>query len=375
MRNLLSFFKKSPKTPNSFIALDFGTTSTKAFIFSLPTDDAGLPAGRQVQLLGQGEGAPSEALEQASTQAGVRPEQAVVGIGGENAWCLTTTVRLNRPDPENQIETKEIEKLNEQIFKAALMQATPQMSQFFGEPELTLQLIDSDVLFYKIDGQLVNDPLGKSGKILESSIFTAYSPSTYLGKLSETLKELNLNLWAVSSLMSLFVKALAKENPTNFNAIILDVGGKVTDIAVVFGGGILGTRALSLGGETFTTALVKGLAIDKNDAETKKIAYATHQLRDEEVPKIAEKLQPALDLWLAGVEAALSDFEGIKTFPRRIVLIGGGANLPELKEGLTTYPLMRTLPFASPPTVEVRTDVGPQNMILIAEDIFKGNNA
>jgi len=166
--------------------------------------------------------------------------------------------------------------------------------------------------------------------------------------------------------MSLFVKTLAADSPRGYNAIVLDIGGKVTDVAVVFGGGIWGTRALSLGGECFTKAV---------SDEEKKIAYATHQLRDEEVPKIAEKLQPALDLWLAGVEAALSDFEGIKTFPRRIVLIGGGANLPELKEGLSTYPLMRSLPFASPPTVEVRTDIGPQNMDIIAREILGESDA
>ncbi len=360
MFNPLKLLKKTAKVPENFVALDFGTTSTKALIFSL---------GEQVQLLGQGKGTPSEAVLAAATEAGVRPTQAVVGIGGENVWCLTTTIRFNRPEPDKPIEPKEVKKLDEQIFKTALMQASAQMSQFLGDPELTLQLIDSDVLFYKIDGQIVDDPLGKTGKVLESSIFTAHSPISYLSQLAEVLKGLKLNLWAVCSLMSILVKTLAK------NAIILDVGGKVTDVAVVFGGGIWGTRPLPLGGETFTKAIA---------SEEKKIAYATHQLRDEEVPKIAEKIEGALNLWLAGVETALADFDGIKTFPPRIILVGGGARLEELKEGLSAYPLMRTLPFAAPPVVEVRTDVGPPNMRLIAEDILSegpraesrgGNNA
>ena len=357
MFNPLNLLKKTPKRPENFIALDFGTTTTKAFIFSL--DDP-------VQLLGQGRGTPAEAVEQASTQAGFRPTQAVVGIGGENCWCLTTTVRLNRPEPEKEIDSQEIGKLNQQVFRTALMQATPQMSQFLGDPELTLQLIDSDILFYKIDGNVVPDPANQHGKILESSIFTAYSPTAYLSQLSETLKELNLNLWAVSSLMSIFVKALANDSPEDYNAIILDIGGKVTDVAVVFGGGIWGNRPLSLGGEAFTAAI---------SSEAKKVAYTNHQLRDEEVPNIKEALKPALELWLAGVEHALADFEGVKTFPRRIILTGGGAHLEELKEGLANYPLMRALPFASPPVVEVRTDIGPQDMRLIAKDIRGESNA
>jgi len=368
MFNPLNLLRKAPEKPESFIALDFGTTSTKAFIFSLD---------EKVQLRGQGQGTPKEAVEQAVTQAGVKPQQAVVGIGGQNAWCLTTTVRFNRPEPEKKIEAAEIKKLNEQVFKTALMQATPQMSQFLGDLGLTLQLIDSEVLYYKLDGKVyppTNSPRGEIGRVLESSIFTAYSPTTYLEQLSLTLKELDLNLWAVCSLMAILTKALANNNPLDFNAIILDVGGRVTDVAVVFGGGIWGSRPLPLGGETFTLALTKHLGTDREEAEKKKIAFANHQLRDEEVLRIKEGIKPAVELWSSGVESALSDFEGIKTFPRRLILTGGGAHLEELKEGLATYPLMRTLPFTSPPLVEVRTDVGPWNMKLVARDILSGED-
>lgn len=351
MFNPRNLFKKTSKKPDSFIALDFGTTSTKALIFSL---------NEPVQLLGQGQGTPAEALEQAATQAGVKPTRAVVGLGGENVWCLTTTVRFNRPSPETEISSKEVEKLNEQVFRTALMQATPQMSQFLGDPELDLQLIDSDILFYKIDGQIIDSALGQKGKVLECSIFTGYTPTAHLRWLTETLKSLDLNLWAVSSLLSIFVKTLAGNSPLDYNAIVIDIGGKVTDIAVVFGGGIWGSRPLSLGGECFTKAISN---------EEKKIAYATHQLRDEEAQNIKEALKPALELWLAGVETALSDFEGIKTFPNRIILTGDGARLEDVREKLSTYPLTRTLPFASPPVVEVRTDIGPKDMKLIAEDI------
>jgi cell division ATPase FtsA len=176
--------------------------------------------------------------------------------------------------------------------------------------------------------------LGKAGKTLEASIFTAHSPTTYLQELTKVLKKLNLNLWAVCSLMSILVKTLANDEPRNFNAIILDIGGKITDVAVVFGGGIWGTRPLALGGENFD-----------------------------------------LPLWLSGVETALADFEGVRSFPNRLILVGDGAQIEGLKEGLLDYPLMRTLPFVSQPVVEVRSDVGPQNMKLVGQEIVGGSNA
>lgn len=367
MMNPLSLFKKAQKVkPKSFVVLDFGTATTKAFIFSLDGE---------ARLLGQGFGAAAEAVEQAAAEAGLRPQAAVVVISGPNAWCLTTTVRLTRLDPRRGVEPKEVEGLHQQIFRTALMQATQEISDVFGDPEETLKLSDSNTLFYKIDGQTVSDPLGREGKMLEASIFTTHTPGNYLEKLLPILKELNLELWAVCSLMSATVKALANDNPPDFNAIILDVGGRVTDVAVVFGGGIFGNRPLPLGGELFTAALSKALNLSLKDAEKIKIAYAGGQLKNEEATKIKEKLKDALELWFSGVELALSDFEGIKTLPERIILIGGGAKLKELRQSLSTYPLGRTLPFASPPSIEVRTDADPESIRLIAKDILEQEHA
>ncbi len=365
MFNPLNFFKKIPKQPENFIALDFGTTSTKAFIFSL---------NEQVQLLGKGKGTPSEAVEQATDEAGLRPQQAVVALGGQNCWSLTTTIRLNRPQPEKEIRPDEIQKLNEQIFKTAQIRAAVQMPQFTGDLELTPQLIDSETLYYKLDGRAYSPSGGGVGRVLEASVSTAYSPAAHLQQLSKTLKELKLDLWAVSSLMFILVKALANGRPKDFNALILDIGGEITDLAVVFGGGVWGTLPLPIGGEAFTNALVNGLAIDKNDAEGKKIAYAKRQMREEKVLNIEKALESVKDLWLSGIETALQNFEGIKTFPPRIILTGNGARLEQLKGHLSDYPLMKTLPFTSPPTVEVRTDIGPQDMKLVGEEIWRESN-
>jgi len=375
MFNPLNFFKKIPKQPENFIALDFGTTSTKAFIFSLP---AGRQASNeQVQLLGKGKGTPSEAVEQAADEAGLRPQQAVVALGGQNCWSLTTTIRLNRPHPEKEIRPDEIQKLNEQIFKTAQIKAAVQMPQFTGDLELIPQLIDSETLYYKLDGRVYSpgrSATGEGGQVLEASISTAYSPTAHLQQLSKTLKELNLDLWAVSSLMFILVKALANGRPKDFNALILDIGGEITDLAVVFGGGVWGSVPLPIGGETFTDALIKRLAFDKKEAKEEKIAYAKRQIREERSLKIEKALESVKDLWLSGVETALQNFEGIKTFPPRIILTGNGARLEQLKEHLSDYPLMKTLPFTSPPTVEVRTDIGPQDMRLVGEEIWRESN-
>jgi len=54
---------------------------------------------------------------------------------------------------------------------------------------------------------------------------------------------------------------------------------------------------------------------------------------------------------LTGVEIALESFQDVKEYPTQIYLCGGGALLPEIQEGLLTYPWLQTLNFKKFPKV------------------------
>lgn len=353
MLNPFNLLKKVPERPSSFVVIDPGAASTKAFVFSLDGEP---------RLSSQGRG---KTVKEAVSQAGFQGKSAVAALGGAAAWCLTTTIRHNRPDAAKPIDEEEIKNLSEKVLQAAEVQAAQQRGMFFGDPEWEPQLIDSYPLTCRVDGQPVSEPQGQLGRVLEWSFFTAHAPAAYLEKLAADWRSLGLGLWAVTSLPSLIVKHLAGENPQEFSAVVLDVGGQITETTVVFGGGVWGSRPLFLGGELFTEAC---------GSEEKKIAYAQSRLGNEETFKLRQELKPALDLWLSGVETALSDFEGVKAFPEKIVLTGGGAKLPDLKEGLSSYPLRRALPFASTPVVEVVTfDAEPFS--LLAKEILGESGA
>jgi cell division ATPase FtsA len=353
MLNPFNLLKKVPARPESFVVIDPGTICAKAFVFSLDGEP---------RLLGRGRGT---TVEEAVSQTGFAGKNAVAALSGAAAWCLTTTIRHHRLASSKPIGEEEVKNLSEKIFQAAEVQAAQQRGMFFGDFGWEPQLVDSYPLTYRIDGQPVSEPQGQTGRILEGSFFTAHAPAAFLEKLTAELKSLGLNLWAVTSLPSLIVKHLAGENPREFNAIVLDVGGQLTEVGVVIGGGVWGSRPLFLGGDLFTEVC---------GSEEKKIAYAQSRLGNEETFKLRQELKLALDLWHSGVEAALADFEGVKAFPEKIVLTGGGAKLPDLEESLSSYPLRKTLPFAAIPMVEAITfDAEPFS--LLAKEVLGGDNA
>jgi len=57
------------------------------------------------------------------------------------------------------------------------------------------------------------------------------------------------------------------------------------------------------------------------------------------------------EVWLSGVELALSEFSNLDLLPSRILLCGGGSNLPEIKEVLNSKSWYKNLPFAKKPQI------------------------
>ena len=63
-------------------------------------------------------------------------------------------------------------------------------------------------------------------------------------------------------------------------------------------------------------------------------------------------LRNVLEIWISGVELLFSDFDGVKTFPSKIYLIGGGSSLGDVLTLLEKEPWTRNIPFKEPPVFE-----------------------
>ena len=62
-------------------------------------------------------------------------------------------------------------------------------------------------------------------------------------------------------------------------------------------------------------------------------------------------IDKTLEVWLAGVELALSEFDSVDHLPNRILLCGGGSSLDQLVEALSTRDWYKELPFTKKTTV------------------------
>lgn len=357
-------FWKSKADDRYGIALDIGTEFIKALVYEIGTDKVEIiGVGRARQKLTDMQAGTvtditgviancQKAILEALEQAGVRARQAVVGIAGELVKGKTTTVHYTRSHPKSKISHQELKVIVDKVQARAFLRAREILAEETGHSEIDVRLVNAAVVDVGIDGQKVSNPLGFQGKDVSIGIFNAFAPIVHLGAIQTIVDELGLELLTVVAEPYAVAKAVALEESQDFSAIIIDIGGGTTDIAVVRNGGLEGTKMFSFGGRTFTKRLSDVLNVSFNNAEQVKISYSKDFLDEKSTRIVSEAMRADCGIWLSGVELTLEEFavgkEGTvsQPLPSRILLCGGGSELPDIKQELSRKSWYERLPFA-----------------------------
>lgn len=387
LKNLKSLKEVSAKIPTAgsgeklLIGLDIGTDRAKALIARVDGDELEvIGVGRAAQSLSDMQSGAiadiagvvancEKALTQAEDMAGVSARQAVIGIAGELVKGLTTTVKYRRPNPEKALDNKEIELIIDRAQARTLARAQNQLELETGKKNVEVKLVNSAIVSIHIDTYKVSNPIGFQGKEIIIQLYTAFAPMVHIGALERTAAELDLDLMAVAAEPFAVSRAvIGTDAASNFTAILIDIGGGTTDIAVVDDGGVQGTRMFGIGGRAFTKAIATELDVEFNEAERIKLALSGDTL-DEQTKKSAQSaVQKTLDVWLDGVELALSEFTNVDHLPHRILLCGGGASLAPLVNALATDGWHKELPFTKKPKIDL---IDPDEVMNISDTTGK----
>lgn len=377
--------KSQQKLDNEYVvALDIGTEFVKALI-ARQADDAleivGVGRARQdVSDMHSGAIADisgvvrncEEALSEAEDQAGLQAKRVVIGIAGELVKGVTNTIRYRRPQPDRPLDTAEMEFIIEKVQERAQGKAQRQIALETGNEEVEVKLVNSALVSIHIDGYKVSNPIGFQGRDVAVQIYTAFAPMVHIGALERVADELALELVAVAAEPFAVSRAvLGADASSNFTAILTDVGGGTTDIAVVNDGGVEGTKMFGIGGRSFTRTIANEMNLSYNDAEKLKVNIHSEKIKASVVKEANTAIDKTLDVWLAGVELALSEFDSVDHLPNRILLCGGGASLEPLVEALSTRDWYKELPFTKRPTVQ---HIHPSEVVGITDTTGAAND-
>lgn len=355
---------KNLKNDNYIAALDIGTEFAKALIARVDGDTLEVVGvGRARQSLGDmHSGAIADisgvvknceaALIEAEDQAGLQAKKVVIGIAGELVKGVTNTIRYRRPNPDKPLDEAEMEFIIDKVQDRSQQKAQAQIALETGNDDVEVKLVNSALVSLHIDGYKVSNPIGFQGRDVAVQIYTAFAPMVHIGALERVADELSLELLAVAAEPFAVSRAvLGSDASSNFTAILVDVGGGTTDIAVVNDGGVEGTRMFGIGGRSFTRAISSGLDISYDAAEKLKVNVDSDKIKPSVKEEISQSIDTTLDVWLSGVDLALSEFDSVDHLPNKILLCGGGASLNQLVQGLKTQDWYKNLPFTRKPGV------------------------
>lgn len=356
--------RKAP--PEQYIvALDVGTEFVKALIGRVENNRIEIVGmGRQHQALSDmHSGAIADiagvvenceaALSQAEEDSEVSARDSVLGIAGELVKGTVTTIRYKRKNPKTSLEISELEDIMEQIRTRAEERARALLAWESGNPDLEVRLVNSALVSVEIDGSKVTNPIGFQGGDISIQLFTAFAPLVHTGALERVSDELDLHLVSLSAEPYAVARSVTRsEADNNFSAILIDVGGGTTDIAVVNDGGVVGTKMFGIGGRSFTNSIAQEFDIDFEKAEAMKLRSGAANTEHKVVKRVHKAIDKTLDVWIDGVILALEEFDTLEHLPNRILLCGGGASLDALVDRLQDSDWYKELPFAKQPSVK-----------------------
>lgn len=324
------------------VSVDVGTEYVKAVVASYSQDEItvlGVGRKRQdLQAMHAGAVADIEsvveaceqALAKAEKMAGKVAQSCVMGLAGELVKGSTTTAHYKRQDKDAEITEEEVEEILDTIHSRAHERAEKEIRWELGDEDASVRLVNSAVVSIYIDGYKVNNPISFQGSKITIQLYTAFVPSIHIAALERVATELDLKLIAVAAEPFAVARAVIGNDPQNsVNAILIDVGGGTTDIAVVNDSGVEGTKMFSIGGRSFTKSIEIEKGVSYEDAETEKLL--SRQSQSSEAKKA---IADTLNVWISGVELALEEFTNVDALPNHLWLCGGGAGLPSVAESL-----------------------------------------
>ena len=366
------------------VALDIGTENVKALV--------GRVVGDEVEIIGVGRahqelsdmqaGAIADiagvvqncdrALSAAEQQAGVSVRTAIIGIAGELVKGTTSTIRFTRQNPQKELDYSEVERIITLVQQRAEEKARASLAAELGGKEVEVRLVNSALVRIDIDGYKVTNPVGFQGKDVLVEMYTAFAPMIHIGALERTATELDLDLLAVAAEPFAVARSVIGNDPnTTMSAVLMDVGGGTTDIAIVNDGGVEGTKMFGIGGRAFTKAVERELDIDFMQAEALKIGLSDAKVPSQKVPVIEGALRKTLRVWMNGVELALNEFSKLDHLPHRLLLCGGGSSLELVMNELDQTDWFRKLPFTRKPLVQ---HIHPDEVIGITDTTGDAND-
>ena len=235
-----------------------------------------------------------------------------------------TTANVTTAFPESAIFTR--------VIEVPVMSDKELANAIQWEAEQYIPLPLKDV---KLSWQVLSRPSGKDPNE-KMNVFLVAAPVTLIERYLSLLKEAKLNPIAFETETIAIKRALVDGREAGPTTLLISIGATTTDLSIVSGGTISFTRSIATGGSALARAIAQDLGFEMGQAEEYKKNYGL--VEDQLEGKIMQAIKPVFDIITSEIDRAILFYQTRHaTDPiKRVVLVGGTANLPGMVVYLAT---------------------------------------
>ena len=249
--------------------LDIGTSKIVAIIAEVKPDgrheiigigqseSKGLKKGVVVNL-DQTVNSIEAALSEAETMAGMKTDVVCTGIAGGHIRSFNSPGMVT-------LKNKEISQLDlDRVLEMAKSIKLPEGQQF----------IHAVTQEYVVDGQEgVHDPIGMSGMRLEVRAHIVTGAVSAVDNIVKCIRRCQLDVSDLMLQPIASADAVLSQDEKNMGAVVVDIGGGTTDVAVFADGVIRHTEVIPIAGDQVTNDIAMIFRTPVADAEEIKMRY------------------------------------------------------------------------------------------------------
>jgi cell division protein FtsA len=253
------------KSRNIVVALEVGSTKVAAAVGEIRPDGTLALLGIGESASGQvrkceivdfevAQGCVRDALAEAEQKTDVVIAEVYLAISGAHVRSTNTRVTTLISNDGDEITPDNLQELHDM----ATAQPLP------ADHAIVHHLLQNYVLD---DGSMTDNPIGLASKQLTAHFHQVYGLATRLQTTIRCVKELSIDVknYALSSYAT--AQAVLSRNQKQLGAIVINLGGGISDYIAYQKGAVVHTGVLGVGGDHLTNDIVSGLKIPYAKAE------------------------------------------------------------------------------------------------------------
>ena len=221
----------------------------------------GIDAGRveNIALAGSAVRAAKERIEQ---ELNIKITEAYAGLSGDFVRCVQVTDYVYvQDDGSNQITERDVEDLDRRMRSVKL-------------PDDREEILSMEAVRYTIDDKVVDVPVGAYGHVLSATYNFILSDRSMRDRLNQCLMNQGIRVkeFAPNALISHL--AVATDEDIEEGAVIVDLGGGVTDVSVLMRSKVRHIASIPIGADAINND-IRAYGIPANYVENLKRRYGS----------------------------------------------------------------------------------------------------